>query len=354
MKVHNLPEGQGITGSDFLIVDNGKETKRVGFEKTIEFFRGGVESFLQSYISNPNLLPNWYFADPANQRGLTEYVGENHIYEMYSFDQIQVYNGVSCELVSNGLKFSFPGYADAGDYIFGCPVEYVASLRGKIVTMSILVPDLSLEINNNIYLYCKFHLDYRDTVERLSITTPGLHTTTFKIPEDAEMVCIGCGASMRQPVDLTIMAAKLEEGNWQTLAHQDADGGWVLNDPPPNKTLELLKCQRYFLRLPGEPSAYTLIGHGKATSNSQLDLQIPIPAAMRGRPSVRMTGEWVAVGAGMCEAFTAENMTVALSSIGTAEVCIIISGFTGLIPNHVYTIQRNNDGTGNIELSSEM
>ena len=75
-----------------------------------KFSGGGVESFLQSYISNPNLLPNWYFADPANQRGLTEYVGENHIYEMYSFDQIQVYNGVSCELVSNGLKFSFPGY----------------------------------------------------------------------------------------------------------------------------------------------------------------------------------------------------------------------------------------------------
>ena len=150
-----------------------------------------------------------------------------------------------------------------------------------------------------------------------------------------------------------IKAIKLEFGSRQTLAHKEGDT-WVLNDPPPNKVLELLKCQRYFLRLPGEWSSYTLIGHGKATSNSQLDLQLPIPTAMLVRPSVRMTGEWVAVGAGMYEAFTAENMTVALSSIWTAEACIIISGFTSLIPNHVYTIQRNNDGTGNIDLSSEI
>ena len=43
-----------------------------------------------------------------------------------------------------------------------------------------------------------------------------------------------------------LKAVKLELGPVQTLAHQDADGNWVLNDPPPNKALELLKCQRYY------------------------------------------------------------------------------------------------------------
>ena len=42
-----------------------------------------------------------------------------------------------------------------------------------------------------------------------------------------------------------IKAAKLELGPVQTLARQDADGNWVLNDPPPNFALELAKCQRY-------------------------------------------------------------------------------------------------------------
>ena len=49
----------------------------------------------------------------------------------------------------------------------------------------------------------------------------------------------------------TLLAAKLELGPVQTLAHQDASGNWVLNDPPPNKALELLKCQRYFCKFSG-------------------------------------------------------------------------------------------------------
>ncbi len=44
----------------------------------------------------------------------------------------------------------------------------------------------------------------------------------------------------------TFIAAKFELGEHQTLAHQDADGNWMLNDPPPNKAIELLKCQRYY------------------------------------------------------------------------------------------------------------
>lgn len=42
-----------------------------------------------------------------------------------------------------------------------------------------------------------------------------------------------------------LKAIKLEQGPVQTLAHQDADGNWILNDPPPNKAMELAKCQRY-------------------------------------------------------------------------------------------------------------
>lgn len=49
--------------------------------------------------------------------------------------------------------------------------------------------------------------------------------------------------------NLTLRAAKLEFGDYQTLAHQDASGNWVLNDQPPNKALELAKCQMYFERI---------------------------------------------------------------------------------------------------------
>ena len=39
MKANNLPKSTSIAGSDFLIIDNGKETKRVSFNDTTEFFR---------------------------------------------------------------------------------------------------------------------------------------------------------------------------------------------------------------------------------------------------------------------------------------------------------------------------
>ena len=73
---------------------------------------------------------------------------------------------------------------------------------------------------------------------RLSINS---NTTTgyFDLNFDIYVSAGGAGGGL-------ITAVKLELGTHQTLAHQDAAGNWVLNDPPPDKTLEMLKCQRYY------------------------------------------------------------------------------------------------------------
>ena len=42
-----------------------------------------------------------------------------------------------------------------------------------------------------------------------------------------------------------LKAIKLELGSQQTLAHQDADGNWVLNEIPGYGE-QLARCQRYF------------------------------------------------------------------------------------------------------------
>ena len=49
------------------------------------------------------------------------------------------------------------------------------------------------------------------------------------------------------PVDgyVDILACKLELGSRQTLAHRSG-GAWVLNEPVPDHTVELMKCQRFF------------------------------------------------------------------------------------------------------------
>lgn len=55
-----------------------------------------------------------------------------------------------------------------------------------------------------------------------------------------------CIFTLSAGATIKFSAAKLELGTVQTLAHQDENGNWVLNDPPPDKGEELLKCQRYY------------------------------------------------------------------------------------------------------------
>ena len=78
----------------------------------------------------------------------------------------------------------------------------------------------------------------------------------------------------------TLLAAKLELGPVQTLAHQDASGNWVLNDPPPNKALELLKCQRYFCKFSGTAAGV------RYQDQPAVVCYVPTPAAMRIDPAI--------------------------------------------------------------------
>lgn len=81
-------------------------------------------------------------------------------------------------------------------------------------------------------------------------TEVGFEAGETKILTFTKEVTRGASCVIFQPMTtdvwFDIHAAKLELGSTQTLAHQDENGNWVLNDPPPNKALELAKCQRYY------------------------------------------------------------------------------------------------------------
>ena len=72
-----------------------------------------------------------------------------------------------------------------------------------------------------------------------------LHTYTFVMPESLDGFYSFRIRSVTGDVEYVVKAMQLERGPIQTLAHQDKEGNWVLNDPPPNYAMELLKCQRY-------------------------------------------------------------------------------------------------------------
>lgn len=94
----------------------------------------------------------------------------------------------------------------------------------------------------------------------------------------------------------TILAAKLEVGDEQTLAHQSG-AGWVLNDPAPDYGVEMAKCERYMKVL--RPSIknnddFFGIGFNDArtqwVSDTKCFIMVSIGVPLRARPTCKTTG----------------------------------------------------------------
>lgn len=80
-----------------------------------------------------------------------------------------------------------------------------------------------------------------------------------------------------------IIAVKLELGGQQTLAHQDADGNWVLNEIPDYGE-QLRRCQRYYYRDTFSPGM-----DASGVYSNQNRAVLHFPQTMRTRPSVSVT-----------------------------------------------------------------
>jgi len=172
-------------------------------------------------MSNPNLLDNWYFLDPINQRGATEYAGSRYVIDRWFFA-----GGDATLLVGNS------GVTIPKDKLIGQKFEniIIEKLIGQILTFSVMLSDGTLYSGT-----AKFQIG-----------------TDLSFVENSNIKLFwwenggGYFSIYAVGTEKTAKAAKLELGSQQTLAHQDESGNWVLNDPPPNKALELLKCQRYY------------------------------------------------------------------------------------------------------------
>ncbi|MBQ9459590.1 MAG: hypothetical protein IJU66_06615 [Oscillospiraceae bacterium] len=92
----------------------------------------------------------------------------------------------------------------------------------------------------------------------------------------------------------TIVAAKLEIGTQQTLAHME-NGVWVLNDAPPDYQQELAKCQRHYFRR--KYPQYATIGN-YYSEGSWLNLSFGVGTPMSSNdPTVKITGTLGVIGA---------------------------------------------------------
>ena len=229
-------------------------------------------------VPNRNLLDNWYFIGtgsqdgyckyPINQRGKATYTGSTNI----CIDRWHLTNSVvTTTLQSTGLRVVT---ANSLSYSAGIQQKiYASNIPNGVYTLSVLT---TTGLNT-----CQATLDTNDGNWRGGSSTAGCWvairymsgTGTFDFNITAR--------------DATIIAAKFEYGNQQTLCHNEgttASPVWVLNQLPDFRE-ELAKCQYYFWA----PKVYGStedhgIGYGHAVQTTSGVFYLYLPQMMN--PSV--------------------------------------------------------------------
>lgn len=216
---------------------------------------------------NPNLLDNWYFGNPVNQRGQASYTGVG-----YTIDRWQTFVKGTVS-----LRDGYINLADTKD--FGQQIELSRIDVKSPVTFSILT-DTGL-----VWATHKFS----GTVNDIWYTDLGNGVTLNMIYSwDGRTILVAL-----QTGGANIRAVKLELGDHQTLAHKDASGNWVLNEIPDYGE-QLRRCQRYFYRV--YYTQYQTINMAYEDT-AYAFLMLPLPVEMRIKNPVVTQSVPIALGA---------------------------------------------------------
>ncbi len=229
---------------------------------------------------NPNLLDNWFFGRPVNQRGQTEYTAAGYTVDRWKFNN----NNSDIVIDDTGIMFTAKyQYAE-----FEQRYEFPKNISGKQITISILADSFSGE--GDFYLVIQNQTDYQTF--HLSV---GLNSFTTKFFDESSVLRLfiqGQNVNETNPPKIHLLAAKLELGSTQTLAHKE-NGVWVLNEIPDYGE-QLRRCQRYFVRLGGHTNAP--LGMFVVRETSKADVFVKLPVTMRTHPTfVSAAGEFFTI-----------------------------------------------------------
>ena len=239
----------------------------------------GLDTALQSK-PNPNLLDNWYFGNPVNQRGITSCTGGNYSIDRWALGTSDSFASLSVD--SDGISITASSDKNS-QFIQGLGRDLSLSLVGKTITISALFKNVSGKVSISFARSKTAMNNIAGVGGYVTTTNSGLISITFTVPdvlESAEFfnVIFTTFAGGQSKIE----AAKLELGDQQTLAHQDANGNWVLNEIP-NYGEQLVRCQRYYRQF----NAYTKF---VAQYIDGTKVVFVLPVSMRTAPGMR--GDW--------------------------------------------------------------
>lgn len=263
LSAEDIPTSSG--GSVQAVLEGKQEALTAGENISIS----GSVIATKAFPCNPNLLDNWYFGNPVNQRGKTTYSGAG-----YGIDRWEANSAITPNVTT--IK---DGYIELSqDALIAQILEEPYSLCEKQVTASVLltaglytvtatVPskeELSAATANKNIGRADFVVN-KKSLGYIEMTHTQEHKTELRIRVYKEYT-------------VDAIAAKLELGDVQTLAHLYG-GAWVLNQLP-DYGAELARCQRYLVPLSSDLVQAVIIGTG------MIFFFVPLPVTMRAKPTI--------------------------------------------------------------------
>ena len=283
---------------------------------------GAIDQAAGTFV-RPNLLDNWYFGRPVDQRGgyivpkgvnyykVDGFVPQGPIPETVKVDHIDYagsaifnYGGVACYVPKDGgyVRGYIPawnGYSidrwsvesDSEIVITfvngGIHAKNTANvarqfkqilpgdlnLSGRMITISALVGDVIGTVN---YVLTQVNDPYKNSAA-CSISKDGLVSSSGSALTGQQKIVFG----LEPGAEITVLAAKLELGPTQTLAHQE-NGVGVMNEVPDYGE-QLRRCQMDLFKI-GDANRYCSLGNGVARDGQFVSITIPTPVTMRTMP----------------------------------------------------------------------
>lgn len=283
-----------------------------------------VSNQLGTFV-RPNLLDNWYFGRPVNQRGKTEYAGDGYTIDRWKHGNT---NTTKLLITDESVVVSvIANLTSSSKRTLHQIVDNVKQFIGKVLTVSFLVDDVKGS---------EFSVGWRAVVgsqvqtKYISVNAPGMYSVTFNVPNDTTELLANVISEGATVIDdyVSIKAAKLELGSTQTLAHREGDK-WVLNEVPDYGE-QLRRCLRhdYILGIDGQNCP---IGIGTAYSNDGVLCDIQLPEYLRANPAVSLSGGGIHIR------FSAAQNLVATSVLNYGfsgdKVQLYFPGLSGLTPS---------------------
>ena len=286
------------------------------------------------YYSNPNLLDNWYFGNPVNQRGKTEYNGNN----IYTIDRWLLTQATGALQVEQGqITFS----ANTATIQLRQYIE--TSLPDGYYTLSVLLADNSL-----------YHKVLKKTGNTYASVSSGGSLGVSGAGAGMQVTSANSGDTLfiYTPINtsISLKAVKLELGSTQTLAHQDGDRNWVLNEIPDYGE-QLRRCQRYFVNFNPSKVNWFAMPPAVASNTTEAYSSVTLPVAMRAQPTVSYGGK---IALSQTDDVQVTGIQVSGSTFAGNYLQLKYSVADGLTANSTYRVQGYNDPTSYIWLSADL